>query len=133
VDANGHIDIIEIKKPFNNSIITKGKHRNNYIPLRELSGTIMQLEKYIFFLNRWGADGEKYLSAKYKAELPADIEIKITNPSGIIIMGRDNKLSAEQKLDFEVVKRKYKNVVDIITYDNLIHRLQITIEQIKKT
>ncbi|HWY38633.1 MAG TPA: Shedu immune nuclease family protein [Bacteroidia bacterium] len=132
VDVNGHIDIIEIKKPFDNSIITKGKHRNNYIPLRELSGTIMQLEKYIFFLNRWGAEGEKYLSEKHKEKLPAGIEIKITNPSGIIIMGRDNKLSSEQKLDFEVVKRKYKNVVDIMTYDNLIHRLKTSIEQIQK-
>ncbi|MDB5123025.1 MAG: hypothetical protein JWP94_1154 [Mucilaginibacter sp.] len=133
VDTNGHIDIIEIKKPFENSILTKGKHRNNYIPLRELSGTIMQLEKYVFFLNRWGADGEKYLSEKYHDRLPTDIEIKITNPNGIIIMGRENKLNPEQQLDFEVVKRKYKNVVDIITYDNLIHRLKITIEQIKKS
>jgi hypothetical protein len=133
VDTNGHIDIIEIKKPFENSIITRGKHRNNYIPLRELSGTIMQLEKYIFFLNRWGGEGEKYLSKKYRNQLPVDMEIKITNPAGIIIMGRENKLNLEQQLDFEVVKRKYKNVVDIITYDNLIHRLKTTIEQIQKT
>jgi hypothetical protein len=132
VDTNGHIDVIEIKKPFDNSIITQGKHRNNYIPLRELSGTIMQLEKYIFFLNRWGAAGEKYLSEKYYDILPDGIEIKITNPGGLIIMGRENKLTEEQKLDFEVVKRKYKNVIDIITYDNLVHRLKITIEQIRK-
>jgi len=132
IDTNGHVDIIEIKKPFDNSIITAGKHRNNYIPLRELSGTIMQLEKYIYFLNRWSADGEKYLLEKYSDQLPADMEIRITNPNGIIIMGRENNLNAEQRLDFEVVKRKYKNVVDIITYDSLIYRLKTIIEQIRK-
>lgn len=132
VDVNGHVDIVEIKKPFENSIMTQGRHRNNYIPLRELSGTIMQLEKYVFFLNRWGADGEKYLTDKYPDALPVGLEIKITNPGGIIIMGRENVLNADQRLDFEVVKRKYRNVVDIITYDNLVYRLKLIITQIKK-
>ncbi len=47
-------------------------------------------------------------------------------------MGRENDLSIEQKKDFEVVKRKYKNVIDIISYDDLLNRLKFTIEQIKK-
>lgn len=132
VDANGHTDIIEIKKPFENSIMTKGLYRDNYIPLRELSGTVMQIEKYIYYLNRWSINGEKYLTEKYKDRLPDNFDIKITNPSGIIIMGRENELSREQKQDFEVVKRKYKNVIDIITYDNLLERLKYTITQIKK-
>lgn len=132
IDANGHADIIEIKQPFDKCIITENKYRNNYIPLRELSGTIMQIEKYIYFLNRWGATGEKELSKRYNAELPEGFGIKITNPSGIIIMGRDNALRQDQKLDFEVVKRKYKNMIDIITYDNLTYRLKATIEQLSK-
>jgi len=133
VDSSGHTDIVEIKRPFGKSIITEAVYRNNYIPLRELSGTIMQIEKYIYYLNRWGKEGEKKLTEKYKAELPEGLTIRITNPGGIIIMGRENSLSDEQKLDFEVVKRKYKNVVDIITYDNLLQRLKSTIEQIKKS
>ena len=132
VDANGHIDIIEIKKPFDNSIVTSGLYRDNHIPLRELSGTVMQIEKYIYYLNRWSVRGEKYLTEKYKSELPHGFEINITNPSALIIMGREKGLTVAQKKDFEVVKRKYKNVVDIITYDNLLHRLKFTIEQIKK-
>lgn len=131
VDSNGYIDIIEIKKPFENCIMTKSLYRDNYIPLRELSGTVMQIEKYIYYLNRWSNLGERKLTEKYKNELPNEFNIKIANPSGIIIMGRENNLSADQKRDFEVVKRKYKNVVDIITYDNLIERLKFTIEQIK--
>jgi hypothetical protein len=132
IDANGNTDIIEIKKPFENAIMTKGLYRDNYIPLRELSGTVMQIEKYIYYLNRWSIKGEKYLTEKYKDKLPDDFDIKITNPSGMIIMGRENKLSKEQRQDFEVVKRKYKNVIDIITYDNLIDRLKYTINQIQK-
>ncbi|TMI63709.1 MAG: DUF4263 domain-containing protein [Bacteroidetes bacterium] len=132
VDSNGNTDIIEIKKPFENAIMTKGVYRDNFIPLRELSGTVMQIEKYIYYLNRWSEEGEKHLTNRYKDNLPAGFNIKITNPSGIIIMGRENNLSDEQKRDFEVVKRKYKNVVDIITYDSLIERLETTIRQIKR-
>jgi Domain of unknown function (DUF4263) len=132
VDSDGNIDLIEIKKPSNSSLMTKGQYRNNHIPLRELSGTVMQIEKYIYYLNRWGENGEEELTKKYKAEIPEGFEINITNPKGFIIMGRENDLSIEQKKDFEVVKRKYKNVIDIISYDDLLNRLKFTIEQIKK-
>lgn len=132
VDSNGNTDILEIKKPFENAIMTKGVYRDNYIPLRDLSGTVMQIEKYVYYLNRWSYEGEKFLTEKYRKELPHSFDIKITNPGGIIIMGRENNLSREQKRDFEVVKRKYKNVIDIITYDGLIERLKTTITQVKK-
>jgi hypothetical protein len=132
VDSNGNIDVIEIKKPFENSIMSSNFYRNNYIPHKDLTGTVMQLEKYIYHLNRWGIAGEKKLNEKYLEKLPEGLNIKITNPKGFIISGRDNNLSPEQKEDFEVVKRKYKNVIDIITYDDLLNRLRFTIEQIKK-
>jgi hypothetical protein len=48
MDSCGNVDIIEIKKPLDSCIITQRTYRDNYIPMRELSGTIMQLEKYIF-------------------------------------------------------------------------------------
>jgi hypothetical protein len=131
VDANGSVDIIEIKRPANNRIITEGVYRDNHIPLRELSGTVMQIEKYIFYLNKWGKAGEDKITKKYKKDIPKDFKIKIINPSAIIIMGRDTLLSKAQKDDFEVVKRKYKNIIDIITYDDLIRRLETLIKVIK--
>ena len=131
VDANGHVDVVEIKQPFDHAIMTKGKYRDNYIPLRELSGTVMQIEKYIYYLNRWGKRGEKFLTDKYKDKLPKKFKIHIVNPKGFIIMGRENNLSVAQKHDFEVVKRKYKNVIDILSYDDLLQRLRFAIEQIK--
>lgn len=132
VDSSGNTDIIEIKQPFDKCIVTNNKYRDNYIPLRDLSGTVMQVEKYIFYLNKWGRAGEKYLTKKYRDKLPEGLEIKITNPSGIIVMGRNLNLSDDQKQDFEVIKRKYKNVIDIITYDDLLNRLRVTIEQLRK-
>ncbi len=128
VDTNGGVDIIEIKRPANNRIVTEGVYRDNHIPRRELSGTVMQIEKYIFHLNKWGKIGEDKLTKKYKTDIPTDFEIKIINPSAIIIMGRDESLSKDQRDDFEVVKRKYKNVIDIITYDDLIRRLETLIK-----
>jgi len=132
VDSNGNVDVIEIKKPFENSIMTHSVYRGNYTPHKDLIGTVMQLEKYLFHLNRYGEIGEKNLTEKYKDNLPNGLMIKITNPKGFVIMGRENTLSDEQKSDFEIVKRKYKNVIDVITYDDLLQRLDFTIGQIKK-
>jgi hypothetical protein len=128
VDSNGNIDVIEIKKPMEEKIMAKTTYRDNHIPLRELSGSVMQIEKYVFYLNKSGQKGEERLTKQYKDKLPEDFNIKITNPGGIIIMGRENGLSIEQKEDFEVIKRKYKNIVDIITYDDLIRRVESIIK-----
>jgi hypothetical protein len=54
VDASGNVDLIEIKTTFRPMHHTLGQYRNNHIPLRELSGAVMQIEKYIYYLNRWG-------------------------------------------------------------------------------
>ncbi len=131
VDSVGNTDIIEVKRPFGNDIVSKKQFRDNYIPIKELIGTVMQVEKYIFYLNKCGKKGENKLTEKYKEILPSGLKIKITNPNGIIIMGRDNKLSSIQKQDFEIVKRKYKNIIDIMTYDDLLRRLQFIIAKFK--
>lgn len=132
VDANGTIDIVEIKKPFANCLLSRNKYRDNYTPRTELSGSVMQVEKYIFHLNKWGRDGEKEILKKRKSELPADFEIKATNPQAMIILGRDIDFVADQKFDFEIIKRKYANIIDIMTYDDLLRRLDNIIAMIEK-
>lgn len=124
VDASGYADAIEIKKPFTECMVTSNRYRDNHVPMRELSGTIMQLEKYLYHLNRWGQTGEDKLNDRYAAQLPPGLRIKIVNPSGMIIMGRDAALTSEQRMDFEVIRRKYRHVVEIMTYDDLLRRLQ---------
>jgi Shedu protein SduA, C-terminal len=130
IDASGNVDVIEIKKPFNKSIVSQSVYRDNHIPLRELSGSVMQVEKYIYRLSRWGHAGEKALTERYASRLPPGFRIRITNPSGIIITGRDQNLTPAQRQDFEFVRRKYKNIVDIITYDDLVRRLEYVVSQL---
>lgn len=131
VDSSGNVDITEIKKPLDKCILTEKTYRDNHIPLRELSGTVMQIEKYIFYMNKWGKNGEDALTRKYSDALPEGFSIKIINPGALIIMGRDGYLSKAQRDDFEVIKRQYKNVIDIITYDDLLARLEFMIKQLQ--
>ncbi|EKH6433730.1 Shedu immune nuclease family protein [Klebsiella aerogenes] len=131
IDASGNIDIIEIKKPFDDRILKKNDYRGNSIPTSELSGTIMQAEKYLFHLSKWGVKGEQTLTQKYASSLPSGMSIHISNPKAIIIVGRDkidgSDMSPNQQLDFEIIKRKYAHMMDIITYDDLLRRLENTI------
>ncbi|WP_210211843.1 Shedu immune nuclease family protein [Aquibium carbonis] len=131
VDANGNIDVIEVKKPFDDKILQKSKYRGNSIPTSELSGSIMQAEKYLFHLSKWGVAGEKALTTEYSTHLPPGMKIRIANPKAIIIVGRDQISGAAMTdghlLDFEVIKRQYANMMDIITYDDLLRRLDNTI------
>ena len=129
IDADGNLDLVEIKKPLENSILSKSRSRDNYVPKRELSETVMQVEKYIFHLNKWGIEGEKRVNEKYKKDLPTGLKINFTNPKALLILGRSHHFEREQKLDYEIIKRKYSNIVDIITYDDLLQRLDNTIEK----
>lgn len=131
VDVNGNLDVIEIKKPFDDKILRKSLYRGNSIPTSELSGSVMQAEKYLFHLSKWGVKGEKILTEKYAKELPDEMTIRISNPKAIIIVGRDQirgaNMTGSQLLDFEIIKRKYARMMDIITYDDLLRRLNNTI------
>ncbi|MDT7458374.1 Shedu immune nuclease family protein [Citrobacter koseri] len=135
VDSNGNLDIIEVKKPFDNKILRRTEYRGNSIPTSELSGGIMQAEKYLFHLSKWGIKGEDKLTKTYKHTLPSGMSIHISNPKAIIIVGRDQidngNMTANQNLDFEIIKRKYTNMMDIITYDDILRRLNRTISALK--
>lgn len=132
INNYGNIDIIEIKKPHKNKIISKNLNRDNYYPSIVLTQTIMQIEKYIYHLNRWGQEAEKNLNDVYRSRLPEGISIKNINPKGIVIMGDANGYSEKEQNDLEVIKKMYANVIDIITYDDLINRLENIIESIEK-
>ena len=125
LDVEGNIDIIEIKKPFDECIMSKTKYRDNHVPLRELSGAVMQAEKYILYLQRGGPKMDEYIQEQFSDLIPHGLSVKIVNPHAMIIMGRSNNLNPRQQTDFEVVKRKYKNIADIITYDDMIERLRV--------
>jgi len=129
ISNNGNVDILEIKRPkLNNSLLRKGDYRDNYIPSLEFSGTVMQTEKYILNLIKWGTEGEDRLNKKYSDQLPDNLKLQINSPKGIIILGYKKDFNSQQNRDFEIIKRKYANIVDIITYDDLIQRLENTLK-----
>lgn len=74
---------------------------------------------------------KKDVSNKLAVLLPERMEIKIINPQGILLAGRSNEFTEEQKQDFELIKRQYKHVVDIMTYDDLLFRLGNIIKSLK--
>jgi hypothetical protein len=47
----------------------------------------------------------------------------------MVIIGRSKDFSDREKLDFEIIRRKYSNIMDIITYDDLINRLENIIKK----
>jgi hypothetical protein len=138
VDVNGNIDVIEIKKPEPDILLRKTLYRGNYVPTGTLSGTIMQTEKYLFHLSKGGPASEDKITKKYGALLPPNLRIRITNPKAMCILGRDQKDNGHsvfddgQLADLEVVKRKYANMIDIITYDDLLRRLDNILASLKR-
>lgn len=127
VDANGFVDILEIKKADAKML---SQYRNNYVASREVSGAIQQIEKYIFCLN--SSDKAKHdVSEKLNGMLPNGLKVQVVNPQGILLVGRSNEFNEEQKKDFELIKRQYKHVADIMTYDDLLFRLGNIIESLK--
>ena len=128
VDANGFLDILEIKKA---DVRVLTQYRNNYVAAREISGAIQQIEKYIFCLNS-SNKAQEDVSKKLIEFLPDSIEVKFVNPQGILIAGRSNNFDREQLRDFELIKRQYKHVADIMTYDDLAQRLSNIIAALEK-
>lgn len=131
VDASGNVDVIEIKKPMGKPIMLPARYRDHHLPMRDLVGAIGQVTHYLRHLNRWGLKGENYLTEQFRNKLPVGFKIQITNPLGIVIMGRCNTLSEVQRRDFEVLRRDSKGIIDVITYDDLLARLQAVLNQLR--
>lgn len=130
IDASGNVDILEVKCPFDkNKLLMKRTYRDNYIPAHELNGGISQIEKYIYYLNHLGTAGEEEFSEKCKkrladngVQLPDDLKLRFLNPHGILLIGFCDFTSDEQR-DFDLIRRQYAHVTDIITYNDLLSRI----------
>ena len=123
VNDKGYIDILEIKKPDVDILTKQASYRNNYVPVRELAGAVQQIEKYIFCLNTLNKGRDKFLQL-LSDKLPEQIFPQIVNPQGMLLIGRSKHFNQQQSSDFELIKRQYKNIVDIFTYDDLLDRLK---------
>lgn len=70
------------------------------------------------------------INKEYEEQLKG-IKINLIDVQGTLICGRSIEFDEEQKRDFEIIRKQYKNVVDIITYDELLERLNTTIRILK--
>lgn len=95
-------------------------------------------EKYLFHLSNGGPASEEKITQKFRKLLPPNLRIRITNPTAMCILGRDRKDNGHpafdegQSADLEVIKRKYANMIDIITYDDLLRRLDNILASLKR-
>lgn len=132
VKDNGAVDVLEVKKPDCNSIISNATDHGNYYSTKTLSIVVMQTEKYVYNLNRNIESTENSFDSKYSKEYPSDFKFRIMNPKGLIIIGQAEKYSKEQLEDLEIIRRMYSNIIEIITYDDMISMLERQIELLKK-
>lgn len=132
VDIDGNSCILELKKPFSNkSILTNSYRKNFYQPKFELAGGVQQIESYIYDLNLYKKENRDNIQQKFSNEL-GQIDVNLIDVQGILICGRSADFNEEEKRDFEIIRNQYKNVVDIVTYDDLISRIDRTIALLKE-
>ena len=59
------------------------------------------------------------------------MQLRVVNPHAMLILGRSEGFSKRQRQDFEVIRRKYAHIIDIVTYDDLISRVENVLMQLK--
>lgn len=129
VDTNGFVDILEIKKPEIQIITKQASYRNNYVPVKAFAGAVQQIEKYIYCLTT-GSGREKVVD-ELKKHLPDGVSPRVVNPRGILILGRSKGFNPQQIDDFELIKRQYKHIADIMTYDDFLDRIRNIISSLR--
>lgn len=124
LDLLNNIDLIEIKT--HTKKIFGRKYRDNYAPSVELSGSIMQIEKYVYDLTSNILKNTQLINNKVTG---IEGGVNIVNPKGFIIIGRTNDLDEQKKKDYRIIKNKYSNIVSIFSYDELIQMLESLIDR----
>lgn len=132
IDSDGNIDLIEIKKP-DEKIQYEREYRNNFIPTKNLIGTCLQMQNYLICL----ANTKPLILEEFrtKRNINISLHLKAHSPKGYIIFGRDtDMLNVEKrKADFYTTRRMFSNIIDIITYDDLIKRIDNLIINLKNS
>lgn len=131
IDVDGNALVVEFKKPFTgDKILTSSYRKNFYLPKFQLSGGIQQIEKYLWNFNQYKKENINLIQKKFANELK-EIKIKLIDTHGALICGRSNGQSIDEKNDFEIIRSQYKNIVDILTYDDILTRLKNSIKYLK--
>ena len=117
VTHDSYIDILEIKKP-DTRLIRWDRSRNNYHADIELSRAIIQVENYIENISAHRDAVRNYILDTH------GLNLKIVRPRGIILAGDASKFRTQKERDdFRLLAHGLKNIT-IVTYDELLTRLE---------
>jgi len=125
VTHDNYLDILEIKKP-TTAIIKLDSSRGNYYFDTEISKAISQTENYINNVNNHQDTIRSYLKDH------EHLDIKAIRPRGIILAGDTRTFTTQkEKDDYRLLSHGIKNI-NILTYDELLTRLQNYIEVLEE-
>lgn len=117
VTHDNYLDILEIKKP-DTPILKADTGRGNYHWDTEISRAIIQVENYLEHITNNAAQVRSFIKDRY------GLELKVVRPRGFILAGNSIEFSLQkQRDDFRLLSHGLKNVV-VITYDELLTRLE---------
>ena len=125
VTHDNYLDILEIKKP-DTVILKEDKSRGNYHWDTEISRAIIQVLNYLEHISNQAAQVRSFVKDTY------ELELKVVRPRGFILAGNSAEFSSQkQRDDFRLLSHGLKNVT-VITYDELLVRLENHIRVLEK-
>lgn len=125
VTHDNYLDILEIKTP-HTSVLKLDASRGNFYFDTEIAKAVIQTENYISNVTRHADAIRSYLHDEHK------LEIKAVRPRGIILAGNMSTFTEQkQRDDFRLLSQGIKNIT-IVTYDELLTRLQNYIEVLEE-
>jgi hypothetical protein len=125
VTHDNYLDILEIKKP-DTRILKEDPSRGNYHWDMEISRAIIQVENYLETITNQAAQVRSFVKDTY------GLELKVVRPRGLILAGNSAEFATQkQKDDFRLLSHGLKNVM-VITYDELLVRLENHIRVLEK-
>ncbi len=127
IDGNGFIDVMEIKKPDSNQIMRQARIRNNYVPQKIFIDTVTQISKYIDTACKNETEVKKDIIKKLNEKnifTFNEDNLYVNNPKGYLLFGRSNELTPDMMYDYQLIKRQFKDVVEIMTYDELLAMIE---------
>ncbi|HBB89517.1 MAG TPA: hypothetical protein DC047_18080 [Blastocatellia bacterium] len=117
VTHDNYLDVMEIKKP-NTQILRPDSSRGNYYFDSEVSKAVIQTENYIDNISKQQDTMRAYLKDKH------GLEIRAVRPRGIVLAGDSRTFTTpKERVDFRLLSQGIKNIT-IVTYDELLTRLQ---------
>jgi len=131
IDSAGYVDIMEIKKPSVPILKPKPDGHNNINPTPAFTSCVMQVETYIYSLLKSTDRKLVETAQKILDEEKINLKLNVLNPRGLIVMGYFDDITAEEEYALEVIRRQFSHIVDIITYNDLIQRIDNMITFLK--